>query len=120
MASKQRPRREPPAPDLDLATVLRTLGDPVRLEIVRILSGGDLHSCGRLAEMVGLPFSTCSYHLKQLLLSGVTEVHAEGTTRFQVVRRAELDSRFPGLIDLVLAAPPAPREAVGASQGAER
>jgi hypothetical protein len=68
---------------------------------VRLLADGTLYSCGTLAELVGLPFSTCSYHLKQLLASGITEVEARGTQRFQVVRRDALESQFPGLIAMV-------------------
>ncbi|MFF4776659.1 ArsR/SmtB family transcription factor [Microtetraspora fusca] len=57
---------------------MRALGDPVRLEIVRLLADGKLRSTGQVAEHVGLPSSTCSYHLKQLLAAGVNECRAEG------------------------------------------
>ncbi|MCO5972989.1 MULTISPECIES: ArsR/SmtB family transcription factor [Actinoallomurus] len=107
MSSSRRPKPTPPAPELHLATVMRTLGDPVRLEIVRLLADGKLRSTGQVAEHVGLPPSTCSYHLKQLLGAGVNECRAEGTSRYPVLRREALDQRFPGLIDAILADGPA-------------
>ena len=33
-----------PSPELDLAAVMRVLGDPVRLEIVRLLTDGRLRT----------------------------------------------------------------------------
>lgn len=109
MPDSRRPRATAAAPDLDLATVMRTLGDPVRLEIVRLLADGKRRSTGEIADAVGLPASTCSYHLKQLLTAGINECLAEGTSRFPTLRRQTLNNRFPGLLDAVLA--DAPRRA---------
>jgi DNA-binding transcriptional ArsR family regulator len=39
---------------------MRVLGDPMRLEIVRLLSDGRLRTSGQIAERVNLPASTCS------------------------------------------------------------
>jgi DNA-binding transcriptional ArsR family regulator len=94
------------AADLDqveIATVLHALADPVRLEIVRQVAGcgppGEL-SCGQLELPVTK--STGSHHLKILARAGVTAEREEGTRKFISLRRAELDKRFPGLIDSVL------------------
>jgi DNA-binding transcriptional ArsR family regulator len=92
-----------PSPELDLAAVMRVLGDPVRLEIVRLLTDGRLRTSGQIAEHVNLPASTCSYHLKQLLTAGITECWSERTARYPVLRRKAIDDRFPGLITAVLA-----------------
>jgi len=51
---------------------------------------------GQIAEHVDLPGSTCSYHLKQLVTTGITECWSEGTARYPVLRRKALDERFPG------------------------
>jgi DNA-binding transcriptional ArsR family regulator len=95
-------------PDLaaiDVVTVLQALSDPVRLEIVRQLAGcggpGEI-TCGRIELPVGK--STASHHLKTLLGAGITAERAEGTRKYVRLRRAELDQRFPGLIDSVLRA----------------
>ena len=78
MVSAKRARGNP-SPELDLAAVMRVLGDPVRLEIVRLLTDGRLRTSGQIAEHVDLPASTCSYHLKQLLVAGITECWSEPT-----------------------------------------
>jgi DNA-binding transcriptional ArsR family regulator len=92
----------PGASELDLANILRTVGDPLRLAIVRELSGGDEKPCNQLQEALGLPASTCSYHLRLLREAGVTRTRAEGTERFTSLRRDDLDARFPGLVDVLL------------------
>src|SRR5260370_686625 len=71
----------PPVGSLALATIRRTLGDPVRLEIVRLLSDGRPRVCGEISDAMGQPASTCSYHLKLLREAGVTHARADGTLR---------------------------------------
>jgi DNA-binding transcriptional ArsR family regulator len=93
----------PKADALDLATILRTLGDPVRLEIVRLLSDGREHSCGELSDALKIPASTGSYHLKLLREAGVTRTRAEGTLRHISLRLDDLEARFPGLTQVIAA-----------------
>lgn len=101
----------PPLEAVDIATVLGSLSDPVRLDIVRQLAGcgqeGEL-TCGQLDVPVGK--STCSHHLKTLCAAGVIAERGEGTRKYLSLRRDELDERFPGLLDSVLAARPASGE----------
>ena len=91
----------PPTTALDLATIMRALGDPVRLDLVRMLADGREHNCGRLADALGLPASTASYHMRLLRESGVTRTRAEGTHRVISLRRDDLDERFPGLVEVL-------------------
>jgi DNA-binding transcriptional ArsR family regulator len=91
----------PPASALDLATIMRTLGEPVRLEIVRLLADGSEQGCGDLQNALGLPASTGSYHLRLLREAGVTRTRAEGTQRLISLRRDDLEDRFPGLVDVL-------------------
>jgi DNA-binding transcriptional ArsR family regulator len=90
---------------VEVVDVLQALSDPVRLDIVRQLAGrgagGEL-TCGQLEVPVGK--STCSHHLKTLSGAGVIAEREEGTRKYIHLRRAELDGRFPGLIDSVLGA----------------
>jgi DNA-binding transcriptional ArsR family regulator len=91
----------PTRDELDLVEVLHALADPVRLQIVRVLEGAD----GPVAcNEIRLPVakSTASHHLKVLREAGVLEGEEAGTRRFYTVRRADLDARFPGLLDSVL------------------
>jgi DNA-binding transcriptional ArsR family regulator len=98
------PREKIPHPDtsaLDLATIMRTLGDASRLEIVRLLGDGRPRLCGELSTALGIPASTGSYHLRLLREAGVTRTRAEGTQRLISLRREDLDERFPGLVDVL-------------------
>jgi DNA-binding transcriptional ArsR family regulator len=92
----------PAADTLELTGVLHALADPVRLEIVRSLASGCEIRCGAF----GLPVtkSTRTHHFRVLRESGVIEQRAEGTALINRLRRAELDERFPGLLDSVLGA----------------
>jgi DNA-binding transcriptional ArsR family regulator len=101
VASARNKIPHPSADALDLATIMRTVGDPLRLEIVRLLADGSERNCHELQERLGLPASTGSYHLKLLREAGVTRTRAEGTQRLISLRRDDLERRFPGLVDVV-------------------
>src|SRR3954452_6874236 len=88
----------------DLATIMRTVGDPVRLDIVRLLADGGEHLCGELSTALNIPASTGSYHLKLLREAGVTRSRADGTQRLISLRANDLESRFPGLVAVLIAA----------------
>jgi DNA-binding transcriptional ArsR family regulator len=83
---------------LDLATIMRTLGDPLRLEIVRLLADDRPRVCNELSGALGIPPSTGSYHLRLLREAGVTRTRAQGTERLISLRRDDLEERFPGLV----------------------
>ena len=90
---------------IDVLTVLQALSDPVRLAIVRQLAScGD--SSGLMCHQLELPVtkSTGSHHLKTLHRAGITAEREQGVCKYIRLRRAELDARFPGLIDSVLKA----------------
>jgi DNA-binding transcriptional ArsR family regulator len=86
---------------MDLATIMRAVGDPVRLDIVRLLADGREWNCSQLADAVGVPASTGSYHLRLLREAGVTRTRADGVHRFISLRRDDLEERFPGLVDVL-------------------
>ena len=94
----------PPAESLELTGVLHALSDPVRLEIVRTLAsdGGCECRCG--AFELPVTKSTRTHHFRVLRESGVIEQRADGTALVNRLRRDELDSRFPGLLESVLSA----------------
>ena len=103
MPTHVREIHHPAAADFDLPTILRTVGDPLRLSVVRALSApGAEPTCGQISEILGLPTSTCSYHLRLLREAGVTRTRAAGTERFISLRRDDLERRFPGLIDVLV------------------
>ena len=94
--------RHPEVDSLDLATVMRALGDPVRIEMVRLVDAEGEVLCSEIYDRLGLPASTGSYHLRQLREAGVTRSRAAGTNRIVSLRREDLESRFPGLVDVIL------------------
>ena len=98
----QRILDHPQATELELTDVLHALSDPVRLEIVRGLADGG--GCERRCGDFTLPVSksTLTHHFRVLRESGVIEQIADGTARVNRLRRADLDARFPGLLDSVL------------------
>ena len=103
MNSSTHVKQKPDEPDGLL--VLQALSDPVRLEIVRQLAGcigdGELR-CGAIELPVTK--STASHHFKTLLAAGIIGERQQGTRKLMHLRRAELEERFPGLIDSVLRA----------------
>ena len=93
---------EPPIEELQLPAVLHALSDPIRLQIVRDLSDGGACNCGAFAVPVAK--STLSHHLRVLREAGLTLTEPSGTQRVVSLRRADIDARFPGLLDAVLGA----------------
>jgi DNA-binding transcriptional ArsR family regulator len=91
----------PEVDSLDLATIMRTLGDPLRLEIVRLLGQENELLCGDIYDRLDLPASTGSYHTRLLREAGVTRARAAGTQRLISLRRDDLEARFPGLVELI-------------------
>ena len=92
-------------PDLaqvDLVAVLQALSDPVRLQIVTALADGEERSCSSF----NLPVvkSTCTHHFRVLREAGLIRQRVEGKTKWNSLRRADLDRRFPGLLESVLEA----------------
>ena len=90
---------QPEVDAIELADVLHALSDPTRLEIVRALDADGERQCGSFD--LGLTKATRSHHFKVLREAGLTFTRLEGTARHVTLRRAEIDARFPGLLDAV-------------------
>lgn len=95
-----RPHKHPPASDFVLERVLYALSDTIRLGIVRHLACVDAAACGDLDG--GRPKSTVSHHFKVLREAGLVWTENTGTTHMNRLRRADMDSRFPGLLGAIL------------------
>ncbi|TPL84518.1 helix-turn-helix transcriptional regulator [Mesorhizobium sp. B2-3-13] len=94
----------PNTDQISLPIVLGVLGDPTRLAIVRYLASkeGVPLNCSRFLDLASK--TNLSYHLAKLREAGVTRTEVVGTNRMITLRRADLDARFPGLLDSVIAA----------------
>jgi DNA-binding transcriptional ArsR family regulator len=98
----------PDLKDVPLESVLHALSDPTRLAIVRRLNAdldakaeGLACNCAAPEE---LPRATMSNHFSVLRSAGLIESRKQGVMVINRLRRAELDARFPGLLDAVLGA----------------
>jgi DNA-binding transcriptional ArsR family regulator len=94
----------PRADQIELAQVLAVLGDPTRLGIVVYLAKreGPPLNCGTFLDLGSK--TNISYHLSKLREAGITRTEIVGTSRRISLRRAELDQRFPGLLDSIVSA----------------
>ncbi|WP_329080712.1 ArsR/SmtB family transcription factor [Streptosporangium sp. NBC_01469] len=93
----------PSRDQIQLVEVLAALGHPVRAQIVRALSSGEERFCGAIVPDV--PKSTLTNHWRALREAGVICQRPEGRKLFIRLRREDLDARFPGLLDLLMAEP---------------
>jgi DNA-binding transcriptional ArsR family regulator len=105
--------KHPPVSQLTLERMLHALSDPTRLEIVRHLDRVEAANCGELDA--GRPKSSMSHHFRILRDAGLVHTRAEGTVHQNSLRRADLEARFPGLLQAVLAQTTKP-EVIDASE----
>ncbi|MFE9841036.1 ArsR/SmtB family transcription factor [Streptomyces goshikiensis] len=91
----------PAADRIELVEVLAALGHPARMDIVRKLASAGAVYCGEVVP--DLPRSSVTHHLKTLRESGVIRQEPQGRRTCLALRREDLQARFPGLLELVLA-----------------
>ncbi|WP_246399576.1 ArsR/SmtB family transcription factor [Geomonas silvestris] len=82
--------------------MLHALSDPVRMEIVlKIARAGEV-ACG--AFDIPMPKSTLSHHFRVLRESGVVASRREGNELMNFLRSDDLEARFPGVLETIIAA----------------
>ncbi|MCA2961911.1 MAG: helix-turn-helix transcriptional regulator [Silvanigrellales bacterium] len=89
--------------DIRLEALLGALADPVRLQIVRKLRGSDGMACAFACPCEGVPKSTLSHHFRVLREAGLVRTEKRATAHINVLRYAEIEGRFPGLLPTILA-----------------
>ncbi|MFE9422320.1 ArsR/SmtB family transcription factor [Kitasatospora sp. NPDC006697] len=92
----------PTREQIQLEAVFTALSNPLRLRVVRTLAAGGEHPCGAL--LVGVSKSTLTHHWRVLREGGLIWQRPVGRELLLSLRREDLDARFPGLLDAVLAA----------------
>ena len=92
----------PDRSDIRLTDVLFALSDPERLAITRQLADGPLDMAACHSTDPNLPKSTKSHFMKVLREAGVIRNEPNGRRRMLTLRRDDLDTLFPGLLDSVL------------------
>ncbi len=90
----------PKLDEVELPDLLFALSDPTRLNIVAMLADGAEHSAREVAGAI--PKSTMGHHLKILREAGLTRTEPEGMRCRITLRRAEVERRFPGMLDAIL------------------
>ena len=95
---------EPAADDMLLPKVLAALADPHRLASVRFLASNGESWCAQVMQEAGLAMSksTFSHHLRIMREAGLVTKRIQGAKGYAQLRKADLDQRFPGLLDSVL------------------
>lgn len=112
-------QNEPRTAELTLTGVLYALSDETRLRIVQSLDQTEEIACGYFD--IDMPKSSLSHHFRVLRGAGVIATRKDGTALLNRLRRADLEKRFPGLLDSVLASVgakklPRPKPSAGSSK----
>jgi DNA-binding transcriptional ArsR family regulator len=92
----------PKISSIKLEQVLKALGDPVRISIVKQLLAVPHaeKACGTFDYTITK--ATFSHHLKILRDAGVIRNRQEGTRRMTSLRTEDLKKKFPGLLEMIL------------------
>lgn len=102
-----RPFTHPAADHITLEGVLHALSDPERMAIFAGLeNAAAAQSCAnfqRISER-NIPKSTLSQHFRVLREAGLIRSERHGVEMLNTSRRPEVDKRFPGLLDTIMAA----------------
>ena len=102
-----RPFTHPSIDNITVEGILHALSDPERMAIyVGLVNTETARSCAnfqRINERT-VPKSTLSQHFRILREAGLIRSERQGVEMLNTSRRAEVDKRFPGLVDAIMAA----------------
>lgn len=88
---------------VSLTTVMQALSDPCRQRIVRVLGAAEGRGLACNEFDLGVSKATASHHFETLRNAGIIESRSEGVKCLSCLREEELNRRFPGLLDLIVA-----------------
>lgn len=97
----------PPIDSVTVEGILHALADPERMAIFASLTAaGAAQACTNFQKINErtVPKSTLSQHFRALREAGLVHSERQGVEMLNSSRRAEIDKRFPGLIDAVMGA----------------
>ncbi|RYX85248.1 ArsR family transcriptional regulator [bacterium] len=102
-----RPISHPSIEDVTVEGILHALSDPVRAAIYAQLDVAECsQNCSNFLEVSDrtIPKSTLSQHFKILREAGLIRSERKGVEMHNTGRCAEIDKRFPGLVQSILSA----------------
>ena len=100
-----RPLIHPALHDVTVEGILHALSDPVRAAIFAgILTAGGPQTCSTflIVSERNIPKSTLSQHFKALREAGLIRSERHGVEMRNTSRCAEIETRFPGLIEAIM------------------
>jgi DNA-binding transcriptional ArsR family regulator len=90
----------PAAAQIGLSAIYDALSDPVRRQVLaRLAERGELQ-CSEFLDFASK--TALSYHFARLREAGLTETRADGKLRFISLRGNDVESRFPGLLPVLI------------------
>jgi DNA-binding transcriptional ArsR family regulator len=100
MPTPDRVLEHPEPGEIRLEAVLHACSDPMRLLIIQALADDPSTACGHIG--LACSKSTATHHFRVLREAGVITQHYRGTAKINELRRGDLDTVFPGLLDALL------------------
>jgi DNA-binding transcriptional ArsR family regulator len=100
-----RPLFHPSIEDVTVEAILHALSDPVRVAIYADIVGSQCsQSCSNFLKVSekAIPKSTLSQHFKALREAGLIRGERQGVEMLNTSRCAEIEKRFPGLIEAIV------------------
>jgi DNA-binding transcriptional ArsR family regulator len=100
-----RPLVHPALNDVSVEGILHALSDPVRAAIfAEIVKAGSPQTCSMFLTISerNIPKSTLSLHFKALREAGLIRSERHGVEMRNTSRCAEIETRFPGLIQAIM------------------
>src|ERR1700726_4961534 len=102
-SQRHRPTLTHPEPgEFDLLDILHALSDPTRMTVVLTLRASPERACGTFP--VDVAPSTLTHHFRVLREAGIIHQREDGNRRWTTLRGEDLEARFPGLLDAIVAA----------------
>ncbi|WP_424321592.1 ArsR/SmtB family transcription factor [Lacticaseibacillus chiayiensis] len=85
--------------DKTLANIFKVLGEPHRIEILRILyhAGREL-TCTEVSAQLNLSKSTVSYHFRAMRLAGLTNTRQVAQTKYLSINTTVFEQFLPGFL----------------------
>src|SRR5438105_8971249 len=83
----------------EVAELFKVLGDPTRIEILRLLDTNPEVACVTFDDVLPASKSNVSYHLKALRTAGLIAARKEGKFHHYALDRERFEAAFPGLLD---------------------